>query len=386
MEGSEQRLVSGRAHGPRLLYLVNVPWFFVSHRLQLARAARLAGYDVHIATGRDTGAETLQAENFPLHFLPLSRSGKSMLGELVAIARLYRRLRPNLVHHITIKPVLLGSVAARLCGVPSIVNALPGLGYVFVARDSMAAWRRRLILLAYRLALGHVNQRIIFQNEEDMRQFLGRRLVQPADCALIRGAGVDLAKFSPTPEPPGKPVVLLASRMLEQKGVGEFVAAADQLRSRGVHARFLLAGDPDPANPASIPAHKLQEWQQSGTVEWLGFQQDVADLMGRVHIVCLPSYGGEGVPKVLLEALASGRPLVTTDVPGCRELVTEGRCGLLVPVRDVGALAAALARLIDAPELRERMGRSGRALALAEYSVEHVVEATLAVYRELHPA
>ena len=369
---------------PRLLYLVNVPWYFVSHRLQLARAARRAGYDVHIAAAREGGAEALQDEQFPVHFVPLSRSGKSIVTEFAAIRSLYKRLRPDLVHHVTIKPVLLGSVAARLSAVPAVVNALPGLGYVFMAHDPMAAGRRRLILLAYRLALGHRNSRVIFQNGEDMDLFLRRGLVRHADCSLIRGAGVDLEAFQSVPEPPGKPIVLLASRMLKHKGVEEFVAAATRLGRDGVHARFLLAGDPDPANPASISREQLDAWHTSGVVEWLGFQDDMAGLIRRAHIVCLPSYG-EGMPKILLEALASARPIVTTDVPGCRDLVADGRCGLRVPVMDSEALADALRRLIQDGGLRKKMGQSGRALAEANFGVERVVAETLAVYRELLP-
>ena len=386
-------MASKRADGRmsrRLLYVVNDAGYFLSHRSALAQAAISAGWEVHVATafadGPDLLRERIRALGVIPHAVPVTRFGLRLDRELWAvwsIFRLMRVVKPELVHLVALKAVLVGGLAAAFARVPARIVTIAGLGYVFDSRG----WRERLARAVFRLALLGVvsaNTRIIVQNSEDMARiavtgFIARRGV------LIPGSGVDLDYFHPSPEPPGPVVVLMPSRMLWNKGVAVFVAAARDLRAAGVAARFHLAGDTDPGNPAEVPPATLAAWSDSGVVDWLGHVEDMPALLAASHIVCLPSSYGEGVPKSLIEAAAAGRAIVATDIAGCREIVRDGENGLLVPPRDAPALAAALRRLIDDGTLRQRFGARGRAIAQARFGIADVVAATLAVYRELTP-
>jgi glycosyltransferase involved in cell wall biosynthesis len=373
---------------PRLLYVVNEAGFFLSHRLPLALAAAQAGYDVHVATPDAPDAAAIREAGLTFHPVPFSRKGTHPLTELASLHslyRLYRSLRPDLAHHVTIKPVLYGGIVARVTRIPAVVSAISGLGHVFIAKGWKAMALRTLVRRVYKIALGHPNSKVIFQNPDDQRAFGTARLIRPESAVLIRGAGVDLARFAPVPQPAGEPLVLFASRMLWTKGVGEFVEAASALREAGVKARFVLAGRVDSGNPMAVPVDQLRKWNDSGKLEWWGQRDDMIAVFAQCHIVCLPTTYGEGVPKVLIEAAACGRPIVATDVPGCREIVRHDDNGLLVPAKDGRALAGALGRLIMDPALRERMGRRGREIAVQEFSLERVVTETLAVYRMLLP-
>ena len=369
----------------KLLFLVTEDWYFCSHRLPLARAAQAAGYEVVVATRVGRHGETIAAEGFKLVPIGLRRSGRNPLRELFAIAEIaviYRRERPDIAHHVALKPVLYGTLAARMARVPAVVNALAGMGFVFSSMSFQARLLRPLVVGALRLLLGAGNSLLILQNPDDRRMLVDNGVADEKRTRLIRGSGVDIGSFVPAPEAGGTPVVMLPSRMLRDKGVMEFVAAARLLRANGAKARFVLVGDSDGENPAAIPDFQLEAWNQSGVVEWWGRREDMPEVLAQAHIVCLPSYR-EGLPKVLLEAAACGRALVATDVPGCREIVMDGDNGLLVPPRDVPALAAAIGRLLDAPGLRTKMGERGRELVERNFSVETVVRQTLAVYREL---
>jgi len=370
---------------PRLLYLVSEDWYFCSHRLPLAAAAREAGFDVSVATRvREHAGEIRRAGVEPIP-IGLSRRSVNPYRELRAlreIVRTYRAAKPDIVHHVALKPVIYGSLAARLAGVPAVVNALAGLGYLFSSRDRRARLVRPVVEAAFRALLDRPGSQLVVQNPDDLRLLLRERVVGAERAVLIRGSGVDTTRFVPAPEPEGVPLVVLPARMLRDKGVFEFVAAAEQLRAAGVAARFALVGDPDPDNPASIPAATLQRWSDGGAVEWWGWRDDMVEVFHQSHIVCLPSYR-EGLPKALIDAAACGRAIVTCDVPGCREVVREGENGLLVPPRDSAALAAALGRLLGDAKLRQAMGIRGRARAVAEFSVERVIEQTLGLYREL---
>ncbi|HUW36076.1 MAG TPA: glycosyltransferase family 4 protein [Rhodocyclaceae bacterium] len=372
----------------KLLFLVAEDWYFCSHRLPLARAAKAAGYEVVVATRVGTHADAITAEGFKLVAIGLRRSGRNPWREfraILEIAGIYRRERPDLVHHVALKPVLYGAIAARLARVPAVVNALAGLGFVFASASLKARLLRPWVVGALRLSIDAKGSALIVQNPDDRKMLVEGGVVAAARVRLIRGSGVDIRRFAPTPEPGGTPLVMLPSRLLWDKGVGEFVAAARLLRERGVEARFVLVGDSDPETSAAIPVGQLQAWQSVGAVEWWGRQTtwDMPAVLGSSHVVCLPSYRGEGLPKVLLEAAACGRPLVATDVPGCREIVIDGGNGLLVPPRDAPALADAIGRLLADPDLRAAMGRRGRELVEAQFSEERVVAQTLALYREL---
>ena len=369
----------------RLLFVDNDVNSFYSYRIEMARAARDVGFDVHIAAPDGKAAAILLSEGFRFHSVPMTRSGLHPWKELATIAalfRLYRRLRPDLVHHLRLKPVLYGGLAAYSARVPAVVGLLTGLGYVFIAETRKAAVIRKLVKLSGKVAFRHGNQRIIFQNPDDQFVFVQNKILPACQTALIKGSGVDVNTYIPTPERDGVPVVVLASRMLRDKGVDEFVDAARSLRDAGVRARFVLVGETDPGNPTAITAPQLRQWADSGVVEWWGHQGNMKDVLAQAHIVCLPSLR-EGVPKVLIEAAACGRAIVTTDAPGCREIVRNGENGLLVPVRNTRALAEALRLLIENPPLRAGMGLKGRDIVVQEFSIERVVSETLGVYREL---
>lgn len=366
----------------KILFVVNDPAFFLSHRLPLAREARARGYDVHVATPEGESVAQILEEGVSFHPIPLSKHGTDILQELRtmgALFHLFRLLRPDLTHLVTIKPVLYGGVMARLAKVPETVGAITGLGYLFVGAGLKVSILRRLAEFAYRIALGHPSQRAIFQNADDRAYFVERKLISEDRAALIRGSGVDMNLFSPSPEPPGAPIVLMAGRMLREKGVVDFVEAARRLRRSGVGARFVLAGESVPWNRSSVPPEQLARWHEEGVVEYWGRKDDMPDVFARSALVCLPSYG-EGVPKCLIEAAACGRPVVTTDTPGCREIVRDGVNGLLVPARDPESLAGALARLLEDPGLRLEMGGAGRELVESEFSVKKVVEETFSLY------
>ena len=299
------------------------------------------------------------------------------LGSIAALVRLYRVVAPDIVHHVTAKPILYGGLSARIAGVPAVVHAVSGLGHVFISEGPRARVLRHAIRGAYRVATAHRNCAVIFQNDDDRRVF--GRAIRTNNVAMIRGSGVDRHVFRPSPLPTGTPVVVLPSRLLWDKGVGEFVAAAEALR--GTAARFVLVGDTDDGNPAAIPSERLRTWVAEGAIEWWGRRTDMPSVLEQASIVCLPSYR-EGMPKSLLEGLAAGRPIVTTDVPGCRDVITDGVEGRIVPARNAVSLATAIGEMLaDRPRL-ERMAHAA-VKASEQFAVEHVLEQTLALYRTL---
>lgn len=372
----------------KLLFVVNIPEFFLSHRLPLALAARAAGHEVGIATGPGAAAARIAELGFTHHSLPLNRSGMNPVAEiriLWSLYRLLRRERPTVVHLVTIKPVLYGGLMARLAGVPGILAAISGLGTVFIAQSRKAVLVRRIVEGLYRHALGQANTRVVFQNTDDRDIFVRLGIIAPEKAILIRGSGVDLAEYPLVPEPEGRPVVALASRLLKDKGVREFVDAITLLRARGVDARFLLVGNTDPSNPTSLTDDEVDAWQRKGVVEALGYRPDIASLFAQSNLVVLPSYR-EGLPKVLVEAAACGRAVVTTDVPGCRDAINPGHTGLLVPVRDGAALADAIQTLLEQPDRRKSMGEMARQFADDNFRIETVIQQHLSAYTVLASA
>lgn len=370
----------------RLLFVVNNPAFFMSHRVPVALAAQRAGYDVHVATMDGPAVADIEALGMIHHAIPMTRSGKhplQELGTLLALLRLFRHLRPQVVHLVTIKPVLYGGIAARLARVPGMVAAISGLGFVFLSNSLKMRLVRAVVARLYRLALGHRNSRVIFQNGADRDLLKSLGAVRDEQVVLIRGAGVDLDLCRALPEPPAPPVVVtMVARLLRDKGVQEFVQAARLLRERGVPVTMRLVGGVDAGNPASATPAEVEAWQREGCVEALGERADVPQLYADSHIAVLPSYR-EGLPKSLIEAAACGRAVVTTDVPGCRDAIDPGKTGLLVPVRDPQALADAIARLAGDATQRQAMGAAGRALAEREFNIERVARIHVDLYDAL---
>lgn len=371
--------------GRKLLILQTEDSTFISHRLPMARAARAAGYEVVVAVRVGAHGDSIVAEGFRLVALDWRRDSVNPAREffmLFSIIRLYAREKPDIVHQVTAKPIFYGTLAAKLVGVRSIVNTLTGLGFIF----SSNAWKARLLRPAVRLlfkaALSASNSTTIFQNRDDLALFVSGQLTSTSKAALILGSGVDVAQFRPRPEPDGTPLVVLPARMLWDKGVGEFVEAARFLAASGVRARFVLVGDRDEMNPEAVPAANLERWKREGPVEWWGKREDMPEVLAKAHIVCLPSYR-EGLPKSLVEGAACGLPLVAADVPGSREIVRHEETGLLVPVMDAPALAAALRRLIEDKPLRRRLGNRGRQVACDEFSQQRIAEQTLSIYQAM---
>lgn len=380
--------VAGR--GGRVILFANTDWYLYNFRRSLALALRDVGHDVLLISPDGPYGGKLVDLGLRWQPVPMDRRSLNPLREallLSHLANLFRREQPDIVHGFTIKCAVYGALAARLAGVPGRVNAVAGMGYVFISDSPKARLLRPVVRALLRLALGGRGARLVLQNPDDVALFAQAGLVDPAQVRLIPGSGVDCGRFLVRPSAPdGRPLrVLLAARLLWDKGLAEYIAAARRLRDEGRAIEFLLAGDPDPGNPAAVPEATVREWVADGTVEWLGHVDDMPALFASVDMVVLPSYR-EGLPKGLIEAAACALPLVTTDVPGCRQVVTDGVDGLLVPARDADALARAIARLQDDPELATRLGQAARAKALAEFDEKIVSERTLAVYRELLPA
>lgn len=367
---------------PRLLFVVTEDWYFCSHRLDLARAAAAAGYDVHVATRVTRHGERIRSAGLTLHPLELGRRVGNPLGEIASLVGLMSRVRPAILHNVALKPAVFGSLAARLAGNPRVVNAVSGLGYVFINKGGVAALLRPLMIAAMRFLFGGAGRHVIVQNADDKRFFDG--LVSPGQVHLVRGAGIDVDRFVPMPELPGVPIAAAVARLLWDKGIGELVEAARILKERGVPLRIALVGRPDPDNPRTVPEETVRGWVAEGLVEWWGHRDDIVDVWRQAVIAVLPSYR-EGFPKALLEAAACGRPLVTTDVPGCNELVRHDDNGILVPVREARPLADALARLAADPGLRAGLGSRARQRAVEEFSSDTVIAAQLALYRQLVP-
>lgn len=369
-----------------LLIVVTEDWYFCSHRLALARAARESGLRVVVATRVQNHGDCIRDAGLQVVPFDLRRRNRNPFWEPISIWRLvdlYRRVRPDLVHHVAMKPVVLGSLAARIAGVPGTVNAIAGLGYAMSSRRVEAMVLRPVMRAALHVLLDQERSVTVVQNSDDEAALLRAGMVGRERLALIKGAGVDTSQFTPSPEPSGPITVTLVSRMLWDKGVAELVEAMRLLGARGHRLRTVLVGAPDRDSPLAIPERQLRAWADAGHVEWWGQRDDIPEIWRQSHIAALPSYYGEGVPKSLIEAAASGRPVVATDMPGCREIVRDGENGLLAPPRDPHGLAGAIERLVKDPALRLRMGRSGRRRVLEGYSEQHVIDQTLELYRKL---
>jgi glycosyltransferase involved in cell wall biosynthesis len=375
----------------KILLFANTEWYLYNFRLALARALQGAGADVVLVSPAGPYGARLQEAGFRWIALPMERRSLNPLRELrllLHLARLYRRERPDVVHHFTIKSVVYGSLAARLTSVERRINAVAGMGYVFTSRAPRARMLRPFVRMLVRAALGGAQTRLILQNHDDLADFAQAGLIDPGRVRLIRGSGVNTDRFRPRNTPRQNDDVLrvlLAARLLWDKGIQEYVDAARQLKAEGLQIEFLLAGEPDLGNPAALPAATLQAWSTEGLITALGHVDDMPSWLHRADLAVLPSYYREGVPKSLIEAAACGLPIIATDAPGCREIVAHGVNGLLVPCRDARALAAAIRFMYENPSERIRMGAAGRAKALREFDEKLVLADTLAVYRELMP-
>jgi glycosyltransferase involved in cell wall biosynthesis len=368
----------------KIALVANSDWNLYGYRLGLIQELRQQGHKVTLISPPGRYVEQLQ--DLGLTWLPikLARRGANPVRELLSLIqllRIYRRAGFHLVHHFTIKCVIYGSFAAKLAGIRAVVNSITGLGHIYVSQKPLAGPAKAVVNLLYRLSLGRTA--VIFQNSKDQAYFLDKRIVAAGHSHLIRGSGVDTDKFTFQPEPTGRPQVIMVARFLWNKGIREFVEAAEKINAEELRADFILVGDVDPGNPDSVPVELIKGWSAKRGLKWIGWNENMPQIYTESNVVCLPTYYGEGLPKVLIEAAASGRASITTDIPGCREVVSHEVNGLLIPPKDVQALVRSIIFLIDNPQIRAKMGRAGRSLAEGEFSSGQVNKKTIAVYQEL---
>jgi glycosyltransferase involved in cell wall biosynthesis len=367
----------------RLLYVVTEDWYFLSHRLPMACAARDAGFEVHVATRVVDGGAAIEAEGFVLHPVPFARGNLSpwaALGTIRALRDVYRRVAPDVAHHVSLQSAVLGSLSGLGQHV-SCVNALTGLGYTYTSGGAKALLLRPVLSALLRVLLNRPRQAVLVQNPDDREGLLSLGIAAER-IVTIPGSGVDTDRLKPLPEPPGAITMAFVGRLLADKGIHTLIRAQRLLRQRGTNVELLIAGTPDPANPASISQQEATDFGREPGNSWLGHVGDIQALWGRAHIAVLPSRR-EGLPKSLLEAAACGRPMVATDVPGCREVVLPGETGTLVPYDDDVALAEAIAKLAVSPSLRAQYGAAARKLAVERFSAEAIGRQTVDLYRRI---
>ncbi|MDA9079034.1 glycosyltransferase family 4 protein [Gammaproteobacteria bacterium] len=369
----------------KILFLVNVDWFFLSHRLPIALEAAAQGFEVHVATTTTDQAKVIEGLGFILHEVKISRGDLGIFTTFktfLDIIKIFNNVRPKIVHLVTIKPIILGGIAARIANIHGVVAAISGLGYVFINQGFLSSVRRFFIKALYKIALGHSNLKVICQNSADYNEIKNISKLSSDSFVLINGSGVSLEEFQYFPDTNKIPKIIMASRMLEDKGVLEFSAAAQQLKTLGILADFILVGDPDPDNPSSIKKSQIQDWEQEGILKHWGHRDEMQEVLRMASIVVLPSYR-EGFPKVLIEAAACGRPVITTDVPGCRDAIYHGKTGMLVPPKNSNALADAIKNLVLQPEECRKMGLAGRAMAEERFDEKIVIEEHFSIYNQL---
>ena len=369
----------------RILFVVNVDWFFVSHRLPIAISLIKSGVDVHLACAFTSQKNYLEGLGINTHPLAISRGGVSAAAEFRSFYSLYRLVKsinPDLVHLISIKPVVYGGLIAKLLGIRKVVASISGLGFVFIDQTIKAKIIRKITICCYRLGLSAKNVKVIFQNTADRSFFIGKKIITESQAVLIRGSGVDLNFLRLTPEPEEFPVVMFLARFLKDKGIVEFVEASSIVKASIPNARFVLVGNVDSDNPNSITSMDLKKWISLGFVEDWGYSTNVFSSIRKSNLMVLPSYR-EGLPKTLLEAAACGRAVITSDVPGCRDAIASGETGLLVNPRNTQMLADAIIQLLQDGPLRREYGLAGRRLAEKCFDVKDVVSKHLSIYFEV---
>ena len=367
----------------KLLFIVNVDWFFISHRLRIALAAIKNGYEVHLACGVTDRKSELEALGLVVHPLSISRSGTSLLKELNVIKEMnavVKQVSPDVVHLVTIKGAVYGGLVTRFKNIKVRVASISGLGFVFIDKGFKARILRFLVTKLYRIALNSSNTKVIFQNENDKSIFIENKVIKPEQSLLIRGSGVDLATYKYLPEPAGEKVIMFLARLLKDKGLVEFCDAAISLKKSGFKGRFVLVGDIDLHNPNSLTEKELENYVNSGDIEHWGYSTNVSEVIAQSHIMVLPSYR-EGLPKSLIEAAACGRAVITTDVAGCRDAITPNETGVLIPAKSSKAIVSAIKDLCNKEEKRIAMGKKGRALAEACFDITDVIETHLKLYK-----
>jgi glycosyltransferase involved in cell wall biosynthesis len=367
----------------KILFVINSDWGFLLYRTPLAIAAKNKGIQVWVASPDTGDANKIIAMGFNFIELPMSRKGVNILNEFftfLRILKIYYQLKPDLIHHVTIKPIIYGTIASAILNRAFVVNAISGLGFTF-SSGSSSRLLKFLVKNLLNISLKYQKSKIIFQNPDDFNLFIENKLISSNQGVLIKGSGVDCKVFSPSLSDFNKEkIVILPSRMIVEKGIYEFVNAARLLHLEFPNVRFVLVGKIDSGNPSSIDYFEIMSWEKEGIIEWWGHQSDMVTVLNKGTMVVLPTFYGEGLPKVLLEAAACNKPIISTNVPGCKEIVRHEVNGLLIPAKDEVALAEAIRRLLDNPEFARQLGKNGREIVQKEFSEELVVEKTFEVY------
>jgi glycosyltransferase involved in cell wall biosynthesis len=368
----------------KVLFVVVEDKYFLIQRLNLALAVRDAGHKVVVASRKSELSQKIKDLGFEYIDTASAREGRNPLKELATILRLasiYRKLKPDLVHHISIKPVLYGSIAAKLAGVKRVVNLINGLGFVFAEDKSLKrSLFKVFISVFYKIALLGKSVKVIFQNPDDREYFVTKKLIPRNRTHVILGSGVDMDKFPYTLEPEGKVQIMFCARMIWDKGIKYLIEASKLLKEKGLDFDLNFIGAPDESNPQSVSESQLKSWDEQGLINYKGFQNNIPEIIKSHHIITLPTFYREGVPLSLIEAASIGRPIVTTDMPGCREIVKNEKNGFVVPIKDSTALANSLERLVIDKNLREQYGRESRRMVEDIFCKEVVNSKTLKVY------
>jgi glycosyltransferase involved in cell wall biosynthesis len=367
----------------KIVLFANTDWYLYNFRLSLAETIKAKGHKLVLLSPRGPYVQKLKEMGYSWKEVKLNRKGFNPYEEIktiLTVRSIYKIEKPDLVHHFTIKCVIYGSIAGKILGVRKIINSITGLGFIFLNDNFRTRSIRWFVKAFYRISLK--NTEVVFQNEDDCDLFINNHLVKQEQVTIIPGSGVDTDKFKPEKEPEGIPTVILIGRMLRDKGIFEFIEAARLINQSKIQARFILVGDIDAGNPASLTKELLQDWVHKGIAEWWGWSDDVVNIYHQASIVCLPSYR-EGISKTLIEAGASGKPLIASNVPGCRQIIVDGKNGFLVPQKNVGALVKALVKLISNPELRKVMGINSREIIVQKFSSKTINGQTINLYESL---
>ena len=373
----------------KLLFIVNVDWFFLSHRLPIAVKAKKLGYDIHIATKFTQRIKELEGLGFTLHPIKFNRGSTSIFSIIklmIDFYLLYSKLNPEVVHLITIKPVIFGGLMARFTSVPCVVMAISGLGFVYSSMGRRAVLRRFIVNYLYKFSFRHKNLKVIFQNKNDIDNLVAHTNLAEEKIKLIKGSGVNLNDYSPSPLAKNSRLIIFAARLLISKGIRDFIQASRIYKEKyavRAHVRFIVVGIPDKENPGSIPFDELMDCVKAGLIEHWGYCNNMPEILASAYAVVLPSYYGEGLPKILIEAAACGRAIITTNHPGCRDAIEHGETGILIPIGDSASLADAINFLVENPEKCELMGRAGREFAERNFDIKNVVDMHLKIYDEL---
>ena len=369
----------------RLLFVVTEDWYFVSHRLYMATVAVKAGYKVALLSKTSKYQELIEESGIEVINWSLNRRSRNLISEFKAfreISAVIDRFKPDIVHSVALKPILYTALQLKRKNTYANIYALGGLGFVFSSSKLKAQILRSLLVVILRWVLGGERVRVILQNPDDFNLLLRLKVITNNKTRLIRGVGVDTNLFSPSPKLHDKPIVLLPARILWDKGIADFVEIANRMKSYEINVRFVLVGDPDPHNPESVSILQLEEWIKKGVIEWWGHKEEMQNIYQQATIVCLPSYR-EGLPKSLLEAASCALPIVTYDVPGCREVVIDGINGFLVPLKDENALLNAIKKLLDDASLCDKFGQAGRELVIRKFSQQKIASETKKIWEEV---